>query len=214
MLDVTSEAVASRRLVRFRFHESAMSREEQFEAWCRRLRASDRSAFAAVFRALHDALFRYAYFLIHDRTAAHDLVQEAFLELWRMRTRLDPDRSLEALLYRIMRNRAYNRQRNRRTRAARRADLRRESALDHEGPPLPDAALDARALEERLRAWIDELPARQRESLLLSRYEGMSHEEVAAVMGISPRTVNNHIVRALKTLRERLDAFEPDLLQP
>lgn len=190
-----------------------MSTEEQFKVWCRRLKVSDRSAFAAVFRALHDALFRYAHSLTGDGAAARDLVQEAFLELWRMRARLDPERSLEALLYRIVRNRAYNRRRNRRTRAARHTDMRRRNRAGQDGPPLPDAGLDARALEERLRAWIGELPARQRESLILSRYEGLSHAEIAAVMEVSPRTVNNHIVRALKTLRERLDAFEPDLLQ-
>ncbi len=48
--------------------------------------------------------------------------------------------------------------------------------------------------------------------MLLSRFEGLSHQEIAAVMEISPRTVNNHIVQALKTLRDRIRAFEPDLL--
>lgn len=190
-----------------------MDRDDQFKVWCHRLRASDRKAFAQVFRTLYDALFRYACYLTHDRATACDLVQDAFLEVWRMRARLDAEQSLEALFYRIVRNRAYNDRRDRRTRADRHVDIYRERTRDPGGAPLPDAALDSHALEERLRAWIDELPERQRESLLLSRYEGLSHEEIAAVMEVSPRTVNNHIVRALKTLRGRLDAFEPDLLQ-
>lgn len=187
-----------------------MSTDEQFEAWCRRLRASDRRAFEQVFRALHDALYRYACALTKEDAAAQDVVQDAFLELWRMRGRLDPERSIEALLYRIVRNRAYNRGRNRRTRAAKREHLQRTRSVQLADPP--GTELDARALEEKLRGWIDELPERQSEALHLSRFEDLSHEEIAAVMGISPRTVNNHIVRALKTLRERLDAFQPDLL--
>ncbi|MFB6272415.1 MAG: sigma factor-like helix-turn-helix DNA-binding protein, partial [Salinibacter sp.] len=49
-------------------------------------------------------------------------------------------------------------------------------------------------------------------ALVLSRFDGLSHEEVADVMDISPRTVNNHIVRALKHLRGRIRDYEPNLL--
>jgi RNA polymerase sigma-70 factor (ECF subfamily) len=57
------------------------------------------------------------------------------------------------------------------------------------------------------------LPDRQREALLLSRYEGLSHAEIAEIMGVSPRTVNNHLVSALKSIRNNVVAFEPALLQ-
>jgi RNA polymerase sigma-70 factor (ECF subfamily) len=50
------------------------------------------------------------------------------------------------------------------------------------------------------------LPERQREALMLSRFEGLSHEEIAGVMGVAPRTVNNHLVRGLRFLRERFEA--------
>jgi RNA polymerase sigma-70 factor (ECF subfamily) len=71
--------------------------------------------------------------------------------------------------------------------------------------------MDATALARRLHAWIDALPAQQREALVLSRFHALSHQEIAATMGLSPRTVNNHIVRALKRLQRRLDAFEAPL---
>jgi RNA polymerase sigma-70 factor (ECF subfamily) len=67
-------------------------------------------------------------------------------------------------------------------------------------------------LDRRLRRWIDDLPDRQREALSLSRFEGLSHEAIAEIMDISPRTVNNHIVRALKSLRQNVHAYEPGLL--
>lgn len=190
-----------------------MSTEEQFRAWCRRLKASDRSVFEEVFHALHEALFRYALYITRDAAAARDVSQEAFLHLWEMRAALDANQSLKALLYRIVRNRAYNYQRNRRTHAAAHALLARAAhAPSQNGPALPDALLQAKTLEARLQGWIDELPARQREALVLSRFESLSHAEIAAIMDISPHTVNNHIVQALKTLRDRIRAFEPDLL--
>lgn len=179
--------------------------------WCRRLRASDRAAFEEVFRALHPSLFRYACSITRDDAAAGDICQDAFVELWERRATLDPDRSLRALLFRIVRNRAYNLLRDRKTHAAKH-DLLRD-ARTHEPPRHdPAAAVQARALDEQLRHWIDALPSRQREALCLSRFEGLSHDDVAAVMHISPKTVNNHIVEALRTLRNRLRTLDPELL--
>ena len=83
------------------------------------------------------------------------------------------------------------------------------------GRTAPDEALaeaEAKALDARLQAWIADLPDRQREALTLSRFDGLSHAEIADVMGVSPRTVNNHLVQALRTLRDRLHHFAPNLL--
>jgi len=77
----------------------------------------------------------------------------------------------------------------------------------------PDEAVEAKDLDAHLTQWIEDLPDRQREALSLSRFEGLSHDAIADVMDISPRTVNNHIVRALRSLRDRLRAYQPDLLE-
>jgi RNA polymerase sigma-70 factor (ECF subfamily) len=189
--------------------------DEQLQTWCRRLKGSDRQAYERVFRALHENLFRYALHITGEDGAARDVVQEVFLDLWDMRERLDPDRSLEALLYRMVRNKAYNRQRDRRTQAAKREQLQQERVLQHQEVDRPDSGLGGNdQLHVKLRAWIDELPARQREALTLSRFEGLTHDEIATVMDISPRTVNNHVVRALKSLRDQLHAFEPNASLP
>lgn len=185
---------------------------QTFETWCRRLRASDREALAEVFEAMHDPLFRYVRSITKNGAAARDITQDLFIRLWDARASLDPSQSLEAYLFRMARNRAYNHERNRRTRTDKEDDVREDSVAQPSAPVLPDAQVDANLLEANLAQWIEELPDRQREALSLSRFEGLSHDDVADVMDISPRTVNNHIVRALKTLRERIRAFEPDLL--
>lgn len=56
--------------------------------------------------------------------------------------------------------------------------------------------------------WIDNLPERQQEAFKLSRFEGLSHDEIADIMDVSPRTVNNHIVAALKSLQEKSSEFQ------
>lgn len=188
-----------------------MPSDEQFRRWCRRIKASDREAFEAVFGILHDPLARYALQITGRKAAAQDIVQYAFTSLWDMREELDPEESLEALLFRIVRNRAYNTERDRRTREKKHSQLKRDTE-----PVEPDvgAQMDVDQLEADLRAWIKELPDRQREALTLSRFENLSHEAIAEVMDISPRTVNNHIVQALKKLRRWVRSHHAEHLFP
>jgi RNA polymerase sigma-70 factor (family 1) len=189
-----------------------MSDARPFDEWCRRLKASDRSAYAELFEAMYEPLFRYVRSITDTPDAARDVTQDAFVRLWEVRDSLSLDQSLEAYLYRIARNRAYNHERNRRTRSEKEEDVREQTSAQPAPPTRPDTQAGAQQLEERLWRWIGELTDRQREALVLSRFDGLSHDEVADVMGISPRTVNNHIVRALKHLRGRIDDYEPDLL--
>jgi RNA polymerase sigma-70 factor (ECF subfamily) len=173
---------------------------------CRRLQASDREAFAEAFLRHRDGLLRYVGAIVRDDALTHDLVQDVFEGLWALRERLVPEQSLPALLFRMARNRALRHLRDTRLHARKHTEI--------EPPPSPDLpghTLDADALAVRLRAWIEALPAQQREALVLSRYHALSHQEIADVMGLSPRTVNNHIVRALKRLQRRLDHYEPSL---
>ena len=183
-----------------------------FDEWCRRLKASDRSAYAEVFDEMYEPLFRYVRSITQSPEAAQDVTQDAFIRLWEVRDSLSLDQSLEAYLYRIARNRAYNYERNQRTRSEKEEDVREKTPAQPAPPTRPDAQASAQRLEDRLWRWIGELTERQREALVLSRFDGLSHDEVAEVMDISPRTVNNHIVRALKHLRGRIDDYEPDLL--
>lgn len=192
--------------------DPVMGEPTDFTVLCRRLKASDREAFERLFRALHDALFRYVRSLTTTSAVASDITQDVFVSLWEARDRLDPSRSLEAYVYRMARNRVYNYQRNERTHANKRAEMYAAAAPGEHHAPVPDAALHADVLESNINAWIEALPERQREAFVLSRFNGLSHDDIAAVMEVSPRTVNNHIVSALKTLRARIRAFEPSLL--
>ncbi len=183
--------------------------EDPYAAWCRRLKASDRAAFEALFRAVYADLFRYAKSLTHDAASAEDAVQEALLRLWMRRTALDPGRSLRALLYVTVRNLALDQERN----SAKRQALLK-TMDDPQRPPTPGDTTGVRMLEARIHDWIAELPERRREAFRLSRFDGLTYAEIASVMGLSIKTVDNHIWLALHYLRRRLGQFEPDLLRP
>lgn len=154
---------------------------------------------------MHPALLRYALQVTHDEAAAYDVVQDAFIKLWNVRETLDPERSMKALLYRIVRNLALNQQRAKHHEEAKRAAM---PVPDPTHTTSPEEVMDAEALGARIREWIAELPPRRREAFQLSRFEGLSHEEIAQVMNLTPRTVTNHIMLALQYLRDRLHAFQ------
>ncbi len=182
---------------------------EQFSTWSHCLRRSDRQAYTQVFEATYDALYRYAWYFVHDEDAAYDVLQDVFLKLWQVRERVDPARSLKALLYQMVRNTALNHMRHAKRHAA---DTLDDVPFEPASMPREEENYDMQTLETHLRRWIDELPQRRREAFMLSRYQGLSHVEIAGIMDLAPKTVNNHIVLALQHLRSRLLAHQPDLI--
>ena len=158
-------------------------------------------------------MLRYVRGIVRRESVAHDLVQDVFLDLWGTRHRLDPNCSLKAYLYGMARNRALRYLRDTRTHGMKHELLRREADTHPSNGSERDHDIDAGLIGDMLHLWIKELPERQREALMLSRYHDLSHREIASIMRISPRTVNNHIIRALKHLNERIQTFEPAILK-
>ena len=170
-----------------------------------RLQAGDRQAFAEVFRHFYPALVRYASGITGDAATAADVVQDCFTKLWAEHERMAVRVSLKALLYTMVRNRALNARRrlNRFT-----SDLEGEDAAErHAEPSGATETLTTEQLQQQLARWIDTLPPRRREAFMLSRYHGLSHSEIAGIMGVSARTVDTHMLLALRELRRHLEAW-------
>lgn len=186
-------------------HTSPSDDVARWAHWTTRLRADDHQALRELFDHAYDAVVQFADGLLRDRGQASDFAQEAFVRLWEHRASLDPAQSTRAWLYRTVRNLALNARRDERTRDRLHADVTLTATAAAPRPfDTPDEALAGSELMDRIRQGIDALPPRQREALQLSRFEGLSHEEIATVMVCAPRTVNNHLVRALESLRRHL----------
>ena len=146
-------------------------------------------------------------FITRDTDASSDILQDVYLKLWRVRTTIDPERSLKALMYQMVRNYALNHERQKKRHAA--------ESIDADSPSvgfdnMDDERLDADRLQRNLNLWIEDMPDRRREAFMLSRYEKLSHEEISILMDLAPKTVNNHIVLALQYLRKKLDSFQSE----
>lgn len=171
-----------------------------------RIKRSDRKAFDELFRVLYTGLFRFARSITRDEAAAYDAIQEAFFNLWLRRKHINPDRLLRSYIYTSVRNQCLNaiRQNNN--------TIPESDFSNHKSDGIQQQNqhenTQADQLSELFRNWISELPDRQREAFELSRYDGLEHEEIADIMNLSPKTVNNHIVLALQTLKKQYKQYK------
>jgi RNA polymerase sigma-70 factor (ECF subfamily) len=182
-------------------NDTAAATEEELLA---RLRRGDDLAFATIFRAHYPALVRNATHLLHERALAEEIAQEIMLELWRRREGLLITGALGTYLHQATRNRALNRLRHERT---------VQRSVPFVRPPASAPGADDRALSAELRGAIAmalrSLSAPQREVFDLSRGRGLTYSEIAALLGLSVKTVEARMGRALKELRERLKEWIP-----
>ena len=166
------------------------------------LEKDDGLAITLIFRTYYSYLCKVAYKIVPDSNLAEDLSQEVFFELWRKREQLPAITSLKGYLRRAAVNRALNHIRDHRSRFS-----------DEEPYPQPAGAasavqqLEADELQQRIDQAIDGLPGRCRIVFVLSRFEDLSYQEIADALGISVKTVENQISKALRRLREALGPF-------
>lgn len=180
------------------------SEKEQFTSWAEEIKQSDRHAFDDLFRSLYPQLVKFAASYTKEKSSASDIVQDSFVALWQNRTSIDPEQSLKAYLYRIVRNRSLNYLRNRSSEIAQSEIMVEEKLRSQEEV---DSRKELDDLSKKFGEWIEQLPDRQQEAFELSRFEGLSHTEIASVMQVSPKTVNNHIVAALRELRSLYEEY-------
>jgi len=173
-----------------------------------RMVAGDAGAFAILLDQYWRPLVLYCARIVGSRANAEDIAQEAFVRLWEHRQKWKPRSSPRALLYTIARNQALN---QRKSAAARlRSLVHRTGAAPRRWVITPAERTEANELRDALERAIAHLPARQREVITLSRFDGLTREEIAAVTDLSPQTVANYLVTALTALRTTLAAYLAD----
>jgi RNA polymerase sigma-70 factor (ECF subfamily) len=158
-----------------------------------------------VFRAWYSSLVRMAEGMLRDRGAAEDVVQEAMLGLWRRWESFPINDSPQAYLFQATRNRALNHLRHLKIRKESEPQLIASSATT----AATDTQLAENAIDAALALALSELPERSREVFELSRTKGLKYTEIAETLGLSIKTVESHMGKALRLLREKLAPYLP-----
>jgi len=191
--------------------------------------AGDSDAFEELVRRHQDRLLTVCQRLLGDREEARDAAQEVFLKAYRKAGRFRPDAKVSTWLYRIAVNHCLNRLRRRKVvwffslgggersggdRGGRRAGptgsigpVGPRGAFDPVDPaPPPDAVLDSRRRWALTRRALGKLPESQRAVVVLVRFEGLSYDEVAEVLGTTTSAVASRLFRAMRQLEKAVEA--------
>jgi RNA polymerase sigma-70 factor (family 1) len=159
-----------------------------------------KAGFEALFKALYSPLTRYAMLHHKDADEAEDMVQQVFVKLWQQKDKLQAD-NIKSYLYRSVYHECVNRARHSQVKGTYMENNLRElnaaAAHAHE-------AAEGKELEKKISKALEELPEQCGKAFRLSRFHHLSYAEIAQVMEISVKTVENHMGKALSIMRTKL----------
>lgn len=155
------------------------------------------ATFKSIYDRLAPKLVAFAKSWSGDKVFAEDIVQEAFFQVWQKREKIIEVDKIEPLLYTIVRNNLINHYQKK---------LKEQNYL----AAIPDISVDEEETssnKQRLnlvKKHIEALPSKSKKIFLMSKKDGLTYQEIATELSISPKSVEKHISKALKFLRERL----------
>lgn len=165
----------------------------------KQLNASDKKAFGLLYDKYVGMVYGFLVSVLRQEGLAEDLTQWCFMQMWERRETISAERNLPAWLYVIARNAAIKELRRQVT-AANYVEYTLNSKSEAENDSDPKS--DLKVITEELKIVIDQLPESRRRIFMMRTVEGLSVNEIAEKLGISPKTVETQIARAKLALRE------------
>lgn len=170
-----------------------------------RLKNGDHDAFERLYNQYWNQVYNFCRLYIKSVDDTKEIVQQVFIKIWEARNVIKENENFKGFLFIITRNLIFNI--NKKTFNENFYKFSVLTAFSAEPGYEIEEEISATQLKEYIYQLIDTLPARQREVFLLSRKSHLSYKEIAMRLGISERTVENHITKAMKYLRENLGLF-------
>lgn len=161
------------------------------------------SMFEKVFKTHFQHLFNFALQFVPDDEAARDITQSVFIKLWEHRDNLDIDKSVKSYLFTSVRNACINHIRDNKK--------FKSNILDIELAEMDFGEFSDthtyNELEKKINEILSTLPEKSRQIFELSRFENKKYREIAEELEISEKTVEAHVSKVLKILREQLKDY-------
>ena len=162
--------------------------------------SGDNEAFKTLFNIFFPKVKVFLVKFLKDDKAAEDIAQDIFVRIWSMRQALPEIKSFNTYLYRMTRNAALNYLRDKKVTL----EISEISVQDDK-----DVEQEYYRKEKELliRLVVDQMPPQRRKVFTMSRYMGMTNDQIAKSLNISKHTVENHLSMSLKELRDVVVAF-------
>ena len=183
------------------------------QAWIEELRSGSEVAFAAMVKTYQELVLNTCLGFVPRKEDAEDLTQEVFVEVYRTVDRFRGDAKLSTWLYRIAVNKClewirYTKRQKRRAFFQSLLGADNDQALEVAGSiDHPGISLENRQRADVLYQAIDRLSENQRIAFTLHKVEGLSHQEISAVMELSVSSIESLIHRAKKKLQKLLYSY-------
>lgn len=152
--------------------------------------------FSEYYHNYYRPLCLHALHFMGDTDEAEDIVQETFVSFWDKRGQLESIQSVKAYLYAAVRNNCLTKIR----------DAKPTTPIDDgfmDDSFSEEEQVERAEMEARIWKMIDELPERRREVFLMAKRDGMRYKNIAEQTGLTVKTVENHVLRAMQSLREK-----------
>ncbi|MFH4968391.1 RNA polymerase sigma-70 factor [Gaetbulibacter sp. M240] len=166
----------------------------------KRLQKSDKKALTELYESYWKPLFISSYNLLKDKELSEEIIQDVFIDLWKNRETLQIKISIKSYLYACVRYKVFGEFRKNKVKNVELfEDLNQRFQY-----ATPETKLMHEELVKQVDTIVNTLPKKCREVYILSRNKQLSHKEISEQLGISTKTVENHITMALKVLRKSL----------
>ena len=166
----------------------------------------DEPGFDAIYVKHYPALFQYAFTIVNSAVMAEEMVHQVFLKILEKNQPLMIRISLKSYLFRAVHNECLNYFKHQKVKQAHGIFASKDTGEISEPA---SGKLQLKELEQQLHAAINELPEQCRTIFQMSRFEELKYAEIALELGISIKTVENQISKALKRLRIQLAEYLP-----
>jgi len=174
-----------------------------------RMIAGDQTAFELLFKFYYPGLIIFASNIVLSKDEAEEIVQDFFVRLWDNRQNIKTDSNLKNYFFTSVKNRSINFLKSNEIKRQIIEEL--EKQMKNELLYNPDVYVDTE-LQRRLKTAFAKLPPRTAEIFTMSRFRGLTNDEIANDLKLSKRTVETQVSKALKILRKELQGFATLLL--
>jgi len=173
-----------------------------------RIREGEEHAFEIAFLKYFNPLTKYIWKFVRSEDLAKEIVQEVFTEIWECRRSLKPSGHLRGYLFEVARNKALDYIKHKKIVDQYISESKRQKR-DNLNKKAYSYDADYSGLIKEADKAINDLPPKARKIYKLNRNEGLTYKEISEYLDISIKTVETHMRRVLKKLRNRLSHFVP-----